>query len=96
MDVMAWPEPVAAAAIVIGELTVEPFAGEQIMAPAVVGALQPVGGGGALPTVNVRVVVCSVPVLSHAFTVSLCVPAAAAAEPESVLFVEEATAVLSM
>lgn len=68
------PDPVAAAAMLIGELTVDPFAGEQITAPAVVGAVQVPGGGGgggALPTVNVIVVVCSVPVLSHALTASL-------------------------
>jgi hypothetical protein len=75
-----------------GELTVAPFAGVQITTPAVVGALQPDGGGGggALPTVKLTVAVCNVPVLSHAFTVSLCVPAAAVAEPDNVPVVDAA------
>jgi hypothetical protein len=94
---MAWPAPVAAAAIATGELTLEPFAGLQMTTPAAVGGVQlgGGGGGGALPTVNVDEVLCRVPVLSHALTISLCVPLAAVAEPDSAPVVEAATCILS-
>jgi hypothetical protein len=82
-----------------GEFTVDPLLGTQIETPAAEGSAQfpggGGGGGGAPPTVNDTVAVCSVPVLSHAFTVSLCVPAASVADPDIEPELDAATCVLS-
>ena len=89
--------PLADAEMVMGEVTVVLFPGEQIATFAVEGIAQlPGGGGGGVPpTLNVEVAVWRVPVLSHALIVSLCDPAAAFAEPVSLLEVDDATCVLS-
>ena len=64
-----------------GEVTVDPFAGVQIRTVLAVEFVHVVGGGGVPPpepTVKVSDCETIVPPDVHPFTVSLCVPVAAA------------------